>query len=215
MKRLSWKYLAGLTDGEGCVDFQIHTKKGGRIYMVPRLRIAMSDNSLFVLEMIKANHGGNIWASKLSHRNPNWQDASYWQIQGKKMRAFLQNIIKHMYIKKEQAKFALWWVDNVMGKELNNCLQTVEGNIIKQFARDELKAMKVDPQRLSEVAVKKLRALGFGLWSPHSNKCIDCGTTERRHEGNGYCDRCYNRRKYHNLHRCDSPTLNLVCLSYK
>jgi hypothetical protein len=30
-------------------------------------------------------------------------------------------------------------------------------------------------------------------WSKHYDKCKECGTTERRHEGYGYCSRCYQR----------------------
>lgn len=198
MKRLSWKYLAGLVDGEGCIDFQVQVDKRNKVktlYIRPRLRITFADNSLFVLEIIKANHGGNIWPDRKSQRNPNWSDAHYWQIQGKQMQSFLQNIIKHLIIKKEQAIFALWWINNVMGKELYNHLAP-ESNVLKQFARDEMKAMKADPQRLSEVAVRKLKSYGYGLWSACSNHCLSCRTNKKPHEAKGLCRKCYDERKW-------------------
>lgn len=160
MKRLSWKYIAGLIDGEGCIDFQCHVdqrNKEKRLYVVPRLRIALAENSLFLLEILKANHGGNLWTGQQNKEvNPNWQNAYYWQVQGKKMRPILQNIVNHLLIKKEQAKFAIWWVDNMMGKQ-HNGNQDLEA--IRQSARDELKAMKRDPQRLSEKAVERISLL--------------------------------------------------------
>lgn len=199
MKRLSWRYLAGLIDGEGCIDFQFHaaTVKGDkRLYITPRLRLALTDSCRFMLDQIHANHGGNVWLSKKSKQNPNWQDAWYWQLQGKKLRPFLQNIVKHLYIKKEQIKFSIWWIDNVMGKESVNRNSDFDGNELRQFARDELKAMKVDPQRLSEVAVNKITALNFGLWSPHSNYCLECRTTKVKHEANGLCKPCYDKIRW-------------------
>ena len=89
MKRLSWKYIAGLIDGEGCIDFQCHVDqrdKEPRLYIVPRLRIAMTIVGKDVLELLKVNHGGNIWECKRNHHNPNWQPALYWQLQGKQQR---------------------------------------------------------------------------------------------------------------------------------
>jgi uncharacterized Zn finger protein (UPF0148 family) len=35
------------------------------------------------------------------------------------------------------------------------------------------------------------------MWSRKYERCRECGTTERKHSGKGYCYRCYNRRKYH------------------
>jgi hypothetical protein len=33
-------------------------------------------------------------------------------------------------------------------------------------------------------------------WSKKNEKCINCGTTERKHEGIGMCERCYKKYKY-------------------
>lgn len=33
-----------------------------------------------------------------------------------------------------------------------------------------------------------------GRWSRNYDSCLDCGTTERRHFGYGYCTACYTRR---------------------
>lgn len=149
MKRLSWKYIAGLIDGEGCLDLQItnHKDYPGRPYIRPRVRLALVESSRFVLEILQANHGGSIFDDKRSKQNPVWQDACYWSVFGKQARPFLQNIVNHLEIKKEQAKILIWMIDNVMGKHVSKEL--------REHLRDELKAMKRDPQRLSEKAVQK------------------------------------------------------------
>jgi hypothetical protein len=165
MKRLSWKYIAGLVDGEGCIDFQCHvdhkTDKP-RLYLVPRLRIAMAAVGKDLLELIKIQLGGSLWLKNRS-KNPNWQDAYYWQVSGKLMRPVLQNIVNHLVLKQEQARLCIWWIDRCMGRQLSK-LNEVES--IRQCARDELKAMKLDPQRLSGEAVKKLTQLINGCDSP-------------------------------------------------
>lgn len=159
MKRLSWKYIAGLVDGEGCIDFQCHVdqrNKEPKLYIVPRLRIAMTIVAREILDILKTNHGGNIWEAKRNNMNPKWTPACYWQLQGKQLRPFLQNIVNHLWIKKEQAKLCIWWIDRCMGRQFNK-LNQVE--FIRQCARDELKAMKADPHRLSGRAVTVLTKL--------------------------------------------------------
>jgi hypothetical protein len=190
MKRLSWKYIAGIVDGEGCIDFQLNYHKDypGKPYIAPRLRIAFSVSSKFILDMLLANHGGNLRDDKRSHKNSAWQDAAYWTLQGKALRPFLQNIVNHLYIKKEQAKLAIWMIDNVVGKHVNE--------EVREHLRQEMKAMKRDPHRLSEVAVLKADEILVEIveskpWSREHDKCVGCGTTENRYGGNGYCAKCY------------------------
>lgn len=162
MKRLSWKYIAGLIDGEGCLDFQFeksrYTKVNGdestSTYITPRLRIALTEPSKFILDILLANHGGNIWCATRRH-NPKWKDAYYWQLENRRLRPFLQNIANHMYLKKEQARFLIWVIDNLRGKQIKQAgYENV--NEARLCAKKELSAMKADPQRLSEVAVRNV-----------------------------------------------------------
>lgn len=74
----------------------------------------------------------------------------------------------------------------------------------------------VPPPRLSEFergrrqlppeAIDRLRAALTGnpmerpvkirQWSPEHDQCVQCGTTESRHGGGGYCAGCYSRNRY-------------------
>lgn len=187
MKRYSWKYMAGLTDGEGCIDMQGSVdKRDGTFYCRPRMRMTLSDpaGEQMVPQFI-ANFGGCLDSKERQFQNPNWMPAHTWLLTGKiPLRRFLQNIVNHLIIKKEQARFAIWWIDNMMGKHATQS--------VRRLGVNELKAMKRDPQRLSEVAVRNIQAEGHGLWSKYSNSCLGCGSTTAKHEARGYCSKCYN-----------------------
>ncbi len=191
MKRLSWKYIAGLVDGEGCIDatlFRDKRMKHKPLYIRPRIRITFSENCRFVLDILKTNHGGSI--SVRISTNPNWQNAHTWTLEGRRLRPFLQNIAGHLEIKKQQAFLAIWIQDHLRKQGMQFAEEP------KQCACKEMKAMKADPQRLSETAIQKIRATdGYHFWSSKADACIDCGTTDRPHEGLGRCKRCYDHRR--------------------
>jgi len=146
MKRLSWKYIAGLIDGEGCLDVQVTNG----IYVRPRIRIGMTKSSLFVLEMLKENHGGFL--TYRSSKNDKWEDSVCWELVGySSVCSFLRNIVNHLLIKQEQARLLLWLETGVKGKQVTD--------EVRQLIRNELSAMKRDPHRLSEKAQESLKSL--------------------------------------------------------
>ena len=145
MKHLSWKYLAGLVDGEGCIDVQINSGK----YVFPRLRVALVAPSGFLLEICKANYGGY-----LSHRKGSGthQDSICWELCNyTRVCPVLRNLVNHLLLKKEQARFCLWMETNTKGLHV--------GTLVRDAIRDELKLMKTDPHRLSEQAQERILPL--------------------------------------------------------
>ncbi len=194
MKRLSWKYIAGIIDGEGCIDFQwVYNKKyPGIPYIRPRVRLTFAEPGKFLLDMFRENFGGGGHEKARSFDNPVWQNAHTWGLHGKQVRPFLQNIVNHLFIKKEQARLALWVCDNAMGKRVSNEL--------REHLKYEMKAMKRDSQRLSETAVSKAKKI-CPIWSIHSNACLLCGKDNIKHEAKGLCRACY---KLSRKHGCDS-----------
>lgn len=204
MKRLSWKYVAGLVDGEGCIDLQITKKEAidakyagerGGVYVRPRLRITLAESGKHVLDSLQANFGGPPVSMRKRSGNPNWSDAFTWGLYGKQLRPFLQNIVNHLMIKAEQARICIWIIDEVTGKHVSDEL--------RERLRDELKAMKRDPQRLSERAIAELSPLldyepAVRPWNTYRfDKCIVCGSNETPHKRDGICRRCYDRAYYH------------------
>ena len=143
MKRLPWKYLAGLFDGEGCFDLHI----GNGRYIQPRARMTLIENCRFILEYIQNSYGGTLNDKIVD--NPNWSNSCSWELVGYRLVCmFIHQIIPHLIIKKEQAKFLLWMQNNLKGKTLSKELI--------QVAKKELSLMKKDPHRLSDEAVEKV-----------------------------------------------------------
>lgn len=148
MKRVSWKYLAGLIDGEGCIDVQV-TKIGEKFYIQPRIRIGMSDVAVELLEMCQLNFGGGLQKRELSKKNPTWNNSTSWELPGYKNSCpILRNIVNHLILKKEQARFCLWMESNIKGKHI--------GQECVNKCREMLKLMKRDPHRLSEQAQEEI-----------------------------------------------------------
>ncbi|NCN25935.1 hypothetical protein GW935_04810 [Candidatus Falkowbacteria bacterium] len=143
MKRVSWKYLAGLIDGEGCIDVQV-TKVNDSFYIRPRLRVNMSNVALELLEMCKLNFGGYLSKRDFPQKET-WTSATSWELAGYKQSCpTIRNIVNHLILKKEQARFCLWMESNIKGKHISQeCVDR---------CREELKLMKRDPHRLSESA---------------------------------------------------------------
>lgn len=146
MKRLPWKYLAGLIDGEGCIDVQI--TKG--VYVRPRLRIGMAANASYLLDMMQNSLGGH--RTYRESKNNNWQDSDTLDFSGYKQACpVLRNVVNSLFLKKEQARLCLWMETHVKGKQVS-----AEA---RDAIREELKLMKRDPHRLSETAQERILPL--------------------------------------------------------
>lgn len=149
MKRVSWKYLAGLIDGEGCIDLAT-TKINETFYIQPRMRIMMADSAKFLLEDCQANFGGHFESRE--SKNEKWQSATGWTLSGyKKTCPVLRNVVNHLVLKREQARLCLWMETNLKGTRL-------EQDVL-DAVREEFKLMKRDPHRLSETAQERILTL--------------------------------------------------------
>jgi len=142
MKRLSWKYVAGLVDGEGCIDIVVN-KRNDAYYVQPRVRITMCVVATELMDIICNNFKGN--REYRTTNNPKWSDSITWNASGyNRACTFLRNIKNHVIVKREQTKLALWMENNVKGQAL-----TAEA---VKVLKDEMKLLKRDPHRLSEQA---------------------------------------------------------------
>lgn len=171
MKRLSWKYVAGLIDGEGCIDVQATRIQGKETaYVRPRVRIGMSDAALPVLEIFQNNFGGYLSKCALSAKNSAWQNATAWELCGYRLACpLLRNIVNHLILKKEQARFCLWMETNLKNRHVHNT--------VRDAVREELKLQKRDPHRLSERAQTRILALCDAI--VETNQMISTGNLVR------------------------------------
>ena len=154
MKRLPWKYLAGFVDADGCIDVNVSKyfsvkDQAHRWHVQPRLRVSQRASAVTVLDMLQNSCGGNrtLRPGKGTH-----EDHISIEFTGYKQSCqVLRNIVKHLILKKEQARLCLWMETNLKGKQVS-----AEA---RDAVREELKLMKRDPHRLSEMAQERIFSL--------------------------------------------------------
>lgn len=153
---MSPEYLAGFFDGEGCIDVQrMYPKEGqGRLYVRPRVRVSQTATCRFIIDELHKRYGGSV--SHRKHGAGNQRDSISWEFLDRKgMVKLLSEIIPHLVIKREQAKLAVWWLENASGRHgRNGARPKLES--ARQLFMDELKAMKLDPNRSSEAAISTI-----------------------------------------------------------
>jgi hypothetical protein len=110
----------------------------------------MAVNASYLLDMIQNSLGGH--RTHRESKNPNWQDSDTLDFSGYRQACpVLRNIVNHLFLKKEQARFVLWMETNIKGKQVST--------EVRDAIREELKLMKRDPHRLSETAQERILAL--------------------------------------------------------
>jgi hypothetical protein len=151
------EYLAGLFDGEGCIDVQrMYPKDGkGRLYVRPRVRICMSSSASSLLQKLHARFRGHL--AKRPAGGPNQQSSlSLEWLSESDIRSILTLILPLLELKAEQARLALWWLENAKGRQTTASYPGME-KARATFA-EELAAMKRDPYRSSEQAIERIAA---------------------------------------------------------
>jgi hypothetical protein len=152
------EYLAGFFDGEGCIDVQTvystNARYSGKFYCRPRVRVAQAKSGECIINALSTQFGGHVSAR---HHGGKQQDSVSWEFLNKPgMLDFLNLMLPHLVIKKEQAALCIWWL-NHMSNVRSDVVPNIES--ARRCFADELKLMKVDPQRLSEEAVRRIEAL--------------------------------------------------------
>jgi hypothetical protein len=162
--KLDTEYLAGLIDAEGCIDVQFayskHYLNSAQRPISNRVRLAMADVALPLLQAIKDRFGG-----RLSHRkqegNDQWSNStSLAWVSSREVYPLLQAITPHLRVKKEQALISLWWMDNCKGIRESSYPGIGKARL---YFVEELKAMKKDPGRKSSDAEFIMNQMVFGV----------------------------------------------------
>jgi len=97
MSKLTASYLAGLIDGEGCLDFGTQ-KTESKIYYRPRIRITMVDKKM--IEWLQKSFGGGF--ETRIFKDSNCRTAYTWNLSGYKLKPFLLKICPYLKLKKPQ-----------------------------------------------------------------------------------------------------------------
>jgi hypothetical protein len=100
MNKLTASYVAGLLDGEGCIEIQKRNDNNSKngYYYCPRIRVCMTNKE--IIEWLKSFGG---WTEKERVRD-NRKTAYTWCISGAKLtKAFLDKVYPYLKVKKEEA----------------------------------------------------------------------------------------------------------------
>jgi len=93
-------YIAGIVDGEGCIQIQKNPTKFRSPGYSARVTVAMATTQ--VIQLLKELFGGNIYVQKI--RNTTMYR---WEINSQQARRFLENIYEFLRIKDDQAQLAI------------------------------------------------------------------------------------------------------------
>ena len=155
--KLTPEYLAGLFDGEGCIDVQRVYPQTGIVYVRPRVRMCMTMAAVELAYALQEEFGGHLGFRRLNKPTHNASWTLEWLSQ-RDMTYLLNLISPYLILKREQANLVLWWLVNASGRQIKE-----RGYAGMEQAREafveELRAMKLDPQRLSGGAATRIAAL--------------------------------------------------------
>lgn len=100
-------YLAGLIDGEGCID--LHRRRASKrteqfeFYYVLRIRISNTAKGL--IDWLTIRFGGH--SSEQKAKSKKWKKGYIWSIYGAKAKEILLKALPYLKVKKKQAELAL------------------------------------------------------------------------------------------------------------
>ncbi len=127
--KISWSYLAGMVDADGCVSIIKEVSKvSNPIYTV---RLTVSNNCLSLVDDLKSQFGGFV--GRVDKNNRCWR----WILSGTYTKLILSSMYDELRIKGEQALVCLRMLDLIdeQGSCDNHRHRLSEWEII---ARDEL-----------------------------------------------------------------------------
>src|SRR5215831_10670720 len=104
LERETLAYIAGLFDGEGCVNF---TRSGQSKTWVIRVMIRNTDRG--IIEYVQSLFGGRIETKKAYAGKPLWKPSYCWRADWDAAISFLVQIEPWIRIKKEQIYCARVW----------------------------------------------------------------------------------------------------------
>ena len=106
MKDLELAYLAGLFDGEGCVQIAHHKPQRNKRTEQHTLRCAVNMTDEVSVKSFLV-FGGSICQKTRDIINPKWQNQWTWSVSSNQALRFLEILLPYLRLKQEQAKLAI------------------------------------------------------------------------------------------------------------
>lgn len=138
-------YIAGIVDGEGCVNLY-----GSGPNYAPR--VSVYNSSLELMELLEEEFGGTI-AVMRNGGNEHPKTVYHWHLGYRKCGPFLMQIVPFLRIKKRQAILLLAYLKTVPEGNTRGCMVFGRTIQVRKYLFDEMKKLNGRrPQRLSETA---------------------------------------------------------------
>ena len=104
MKRTDLAYVAGIVDGEGCIDI-VSRNRPGHKSPDSTLRVTVVSTDQWLCQMLRFGFSGAVRERKVdkSRQMRQWD----WRIERGKARDFLKLILPYLHLKKPQAELGI------------------------------------------------------------------------------------------------------------
>lgn len=144
---ISWEYLAGMIDADGCIGT---TRTGKYKNVVVRVTIA-NTNHLF-LQQLKETFGGSL-SLRSRGAKENWKPFGSISWTNRQAEVILENVLPFLIIKKEQAIFALELI------HMRNLPKSERYTYIKRDSRGATPVLKSNIKEKEELIAFSIKEL--------------------------------------------------------
>ncbi len=101
MKRTDLAYIAGIFDGEGCIQIVKRTDRNGQ----HSLRASLEMANEFIPNLLQFYFGGSV--HKRDFRSRGWQIQWHWVVSSNKAKLFIEAILPYLKLKRNEAELGL------------------------------------------------------------------------------------------------------------
>ena len=145
MKKTDLAYIAGIVDGEGCIDITRSRNKNTTDSLGSRIQVVMTEE--YIPKWLQLSFGGSV--NKYKPRTPNRQPSYAWQANGRTAITFLNAILPYLIIKRPQAEIvirleALKPRYGFRSSPMEKFLQEIEARKLKNTRGRDLIAPKIE-----------------------------------------------------------------------
>lgn len=101
---LKYAFLAGLIEGDGCINLAVYYPKGTKTRIIG-LYVTVTNTSMVLLAFLKEHYGGNI--TERHYSGPKRRAYYDWRVYGDDAKLLLIRIFPYLVSKKEQARLGV------------------------------------------------------------------------------------------------------------
>jgi hypothetical protein len=128
------EYMAGLFDGEGCVNISRCSRiTRGNKHTQIILRCFIVNTNQEILRFLKLKFGGSLSAPLSLNKERGWKPFCSWKLCYDKAAKFLEWILPSCFIKREQIILALDFHKFQKLQELSEAVAALKASLLKQY----------------------------------------------------------------------------------